>query len=93
MVGERGVLGYLWASDADDAASYEPRKAAEDEGYEAGLRWLERLQQAKEHGLRPSEALSEFSALPVTEGLGRVQREAAKVAIDLATLRELASKS
>lgn len=81
--GRHGVLGYLWASDAEHAASFEPRLAAEDEGHEAGLEWLDRLAAAYDRGLSPSQALAELAAgLP--EGKPGTR--------DLTSLRELAQK-
>ncbi|MBD3006229.1 hypothetical protein IEJ02_19445 [Streptomyces sp. 5-10] len=87
-----GILGYLWASDAEGAASYEPRDAAEDAGYHAGLRWLERLRRAKESGLAPSQALAEFAREPADTQAGRVDLASRATAPDLATLRELAGR-
>lgn len=92
VAGEHGVLGYLWAADAEGAASYEPRDAAEDAGYQAGLRWLERLREAKEHGLSPSAALVELSRDPGDHRMGRVVPGSRTTAPDLATVRELAER-
>ncbi|MFD7106202.1 hypothetical protein [Streptomyces celluloflavus] len=51
------VLGYLWASEEDDAADYEPRAAAAPAGLDAGLIWGPRLMRAWEEGLTPLQAL------------------------------------
>lgn len=56
------VLGYLWVSDRDDAAGFEPRTAAGDEGGNAGVYWYQRLRAAKARDLRPSEALAILAA-------------------------------
>ncbi|WP_432035670.1 hypothetical protein [Streptomyces cucumeris] len=61
--GECGVIGYLWASDAENAASFEPRDHADDEAYRAGLVWLDRLRSAHDRGLSPSQALGELADL------------------------------
>ncbi|WP_432587660.1 hypothetical protein ABVG11_20185 [Streptomyces sp. HD1123-B1] len=79
---EHGVLlGYLWASDAESAASYEPREAADEEGRQAGLVWLDRLASAYDRGLSPSQALAEL--MP---GLLEVN------VLDLVSLRERAGE-
>lgn len=55
------AIGYLWASDNDHAAGYEPRTPAGDVALDAGKEWLTRLSDAKQRGLSPSEALRELS--------------------------------
>ncbi|NUW04022.1 hypothetical protein [Streptomyces sp. CAI 127] len=78
----RGVLGYLWASDAEQAASFEPRDVGNDESYQSGLLWLSRLRSAHDRGLSPSEAVAELAGL--------LNRELSTV--DMASLRELAKQ-
>ncbi|WP_241836590.1 hypothetical protein [Streptomyces sp. CB01249] len=56
-----GVLGYLWASAAENAASFEPKDVGDDETYHAGLHWLDLLHTAHEQGLAPSEALQQLT--------------------------------
>ena len=82
--GEHGVLGYLWSSDSANAASFEPRDAADEEGRQAGLVWLERLSSAYERGLTPSQALTELAGLP---------ENTRPSTLDLTFLRELARES
>ncbi|GAA3380008.1 hypothetical protein GCM10017750_35990 [Streptomyces racemochromogenes] len=53
--GER-LLGFLWAS-ADGAAGYEPRGAAGDAAFGAGVPWLLRFRAARSAGAGASEAL------------------------------------
>lgn len=53
--GER-LLGFLWAS-ADGAAGYEPRSAAGDAAFWAGVPWLLRFRAARRGGAWASEAL------------------------------------
>ncbi|MFG2373621.1 hypothetical protein ACGFY9_19375 [Streptomyces sp. NPDC048504] len=65
------VLGYVWACDEDDAAAYEPRQAGGPRAVNEGGFWIRRLRKAKERGLRPSQALAEFSADPDPAGKGR----------------------
>ncbi|MGW1188978.1 hypothetical protein [Streptomyces sp. NPDC002559] len=61
--GEHGLLGYLWASDAENAASFEPRDVGDEESCRAGLLWLDRLRSAHDRGLSPSRALAELADL------------------------------
>ncbi|MFD6182136.1 hypothetical protein [Streptomyces goshikiensis] len=81
--GEHRVLGYLWASDAEGAASFEPRDDAEEAGYKAGLLGLDRLRSAYARGLSPSQALDEVA------GVVGAERPRSS---DLASLRERASE-
>ncbi|MEU6492275.1 hypothetical protein AB0D09_42495 [Streptomyces sp. NPDC049097] len=65
------VLGYVWGGDEDDAAAYEPQQAAGPRGVNEGGFWIRRLGNAKERGLRPSQALVELLADPEPGGKGR----------------------
>ncbi|MFJ5227957.1 hypothetical protein [Streptomyces sp. NPDC088400] len=67
---DRGVLGYLWASEAEPAASFEPLDLDGDERYRAALTWLDRLRSAYDQGLSPCQALTELTgrSLRGTEG-------------------------
>ncbi|UUU33480.1 hypothetical protein JIX56_28530 [Streptomyces sp. CA-210063] len=85
-----GVLGYLWASDADAAASFEPRAAADEEGRKAGLVWLDRLHESYERGLTPVQALAACAALPADPVAGHVSGNAEPQIIALDDLREAA---
>ncbi|OKK12182.1 hypothetical protein AMK09_31480 [Streptomyces sp. CB02488] len=80
MLGEHGVLGYLWASDTENAASFEPRDVGDEETYRSGLLWLDRLRLAQDRGLSPSQALTELA--------GTLEKPGISV-LDLAYLREL----
>ncbi|MCX0243940.1 hypothetical protein [Streptomyces drozdowiczii] len=91
VLGEHGLLGYLWASDAGGAASFEPRDVGDDETYHAGLRWLDRLRTAHDEGLTPSEALRRMAGLPDVDGAGRVDTAAPPRRTGLDALRELAA--
>jgi hypothetical protein len=86
-----GVLGYLWASDADAAASFEPREAADEEGRKAGLVWLDRLHESYERGLPPAQALAVCAALPADPVAGHVSENAEPRIIALDDLREAAT--
>ncbi|MFF5707222.1 hypothetical protein ACFY7H_32745 [Streptomyces sp. NPDC012794] len=50
-MGPQQVLGCLWASDAEGAASFVPRDAADLDAYRAGLVWPDRLQVAYDRRL------------------------------------------
>lgn len=88
--GRGGLLGHLWASDAEGAASFEPRDVGDDAVYRAGLVWLERLRAAHDRGLSPSAALAELAAWPDEDGAGRAGPSAEARTIPLAVLREQA---
>ncbi|MGE7389901.1 hypothetical protein ACQKM2_30920 [Streptomyces sp. NPDC004126] len=77
------VLGYVWASDAEAAASFEPRDSAGEEGFKVGYIWLERLNAAYTRGLSPSQALTELTRQPEFDK---------PRSLDLASLREIASE-
>ncbi|MFG2589187.1 hypothetical protein [Streptomyces sp. NPDC048438] len=82
VCGKNGTLGYLWASDAEKAASFEPLDVGDDEVYFSGLTWLDRLRSAYDHGLSPGEALAELAGLSENHRANT---------LDLASLRELAN--
>ncbi|GAA4880955.1 hypothetical protein [Kitasatospora terrestris] len=87
---EDGVLGYLWACDADDAAGWQVRPAGGDDAYNAGVSWTMRLRDPKARGLTPSQALAELAASPGNPQIGRVVAGSRATASGLAELRELA---
>jgi hypothetical protein len=89
--GQIPVLGYLWASDSEKAASFEPRDVGDDVTYRAGLVWLERLRFAHDRGLSPSAALAELSAMPDEEGAGRVDPRNQPHTAALTVLRDRAA--
>ncbi|MET9922673.1 hypothetical protein ABZZ04_37275 [Streptomyces sp. NPDC006435] len=84
------LLGYLWASDAEGAASFEARDGADLDGYHAGLVWLERLQDAYERGLSPTAALIELRDAPNTSVAGVLVGEAPLEVDGFQDLQELA---
>lgn len=51
------VLGYLWASDVDDAADFVRRLEAGDSGGNAAVYWVKQLLETKRRGVAPTEAL------------------------------------
>ncbi|MFJ7775057.1 hypothetical protein [Streptomyces yangpuensis] len=58
---DHGVLGYLWASESEPAASFEPLDLDDDERYRTALTWLDRLRSAFDRGLSPCRALTELT--------------------------------
>ncbi|MEU6614820.1 hypothetical protein [Streptomyces parvus] len=89
--GEGEILGYLWASDAEGAASFEPRDKADLAGYHAGLIWLDRLQGAFDHGLTPSAALGSLRNSPADRTSGHIPNDSSTMEADFWTLRRIAS--
>lgn len=60
----RELLGYLWASDKENAAFFVKQTAAGiDATYAIGL-WLSRLREAKQNGLSPLQALRRWVGEP-----------------------------
>ncbi|MGW4898385.1 hypothetical protein ACWEQL_40020 [Kitasatospora sp. NPDC004240] len=57
-----GVIGYLWACDADDAAGWEGRRAVGPISMNGGKYWVMKLREAKARGIPPSAALAEFAS-------------------------------
>ncbi|MGJ5762887.1 hypothetical protein [Streptomyces galbus] len=55
------LFGHLWASEPENAASFEPEDIDDERTYHAGLLWLDRLRAAHDRGLSPAEALTELS--------------------------------
>jgi hypothetical protein len=93
VVGDHGgVLGYLWSSDADAAASFEPRDGAGEEGRKAGLVWLDRLHEAYERGLAPSQALTQCARMAADAIAGHVPQGTEPQDATLADLRESAMR-
>ncbi|WP_328900259.1 hypothetical protein OHR86_10095 [Streptomyces sp. NBC_00441] len=91
VLGEQGrLLGYLWASDEEGAASFEPQDIGDDETYRAGRLWLSRLRTTHDQGLTPSEALRQLARLPDENGSGHVDATVAPRHTNLGALRELA---
>lgn len=85
---DSGMLGHLWASDTENAASFEPRDVGDEEAYKAGLLWLERLRSAYDRGLTPSAALAELARLPDENGSGQVEATGRPRLASLSDLRE-----
>ncbi|MFF0968221.1 hypothetical protein ACWDQO_32990 [Streptomyces sp. NPDC003703] len=57
-------LGYVWASDEDDAAAWVPCAAAGGRALAEGGHWHARLQDSKGQGVPPSQALADMFAHP-----------------------------
>jgi hypothetical protein len=85
------VLGYLWASEADDAADYEPCAAAAPAGLDAGLVWGPRLMRAWEEGLTPLQVLRRWKGEPEHPEAGGIAADAEERVVPSAdALEELA---
>jgi hypothetical protein len=90
----RGLLiGYLWASPAEDAAGYLPRRAAGEMAFWASGLWEYRLNEAHAEWLSPLEALHRYETAPVDGPYGGISRESPVLeAGSLAELRALAEQ-
>ncbi|WP_173055234.1 hypothetical protein [Phytohabitans houttuyneae] len=86
------TLGYLWASDVDDAAGWLDSTAAGAGGWNAGTPWLRRLAAAKGDGHPPAEALRHLAELPADERAGVVDGPVAEAG-SLAELTATAATS
>ena len=91
IANQDGVIGYLWASDPDDAAGYEFRRSAGDVAANAGVPWYQRLREAKARGLSPSQALAELAAQPGDPVTGRIVPGSEGAAPGLSAIKELAA--
>src|SRR5207249_1252008 len=78
------VVGYLWACDRDNAADFVSRRDAGADGSYAKGRWIERLADAYQQGLTPSDALRHWVGGPeepaggwamASSRLGQAERE------------------
>jgi hypothetical protein len=92
VAGSRGVLGYLWAADNEDAAGYEPRSAAGEAAFDAALVWLLRLGEAKASGLSPRQALSHLKNAVEHAEAGRVVPDSEAVAWTLDALQDFSGR-
>ncbi len=81
---DRGVLGYLWASEVESAASFEPLDLDDDERYRAALAWLDRLRSAYDRGQSAFQALTELTGYSPEDAEGPM---------DLAALRARAEEA
>ncbi|MFB4301421.1 hypothetical protein [Actinomadura sp. NTSP31] len=66
------VLGYLWASVANDAAAYVFRRAIGDDGFNSAMPWIKALRAAFEYGMTPLEALHHAIGTPEDERSGGI---------------------
>ncbi len=86
------LLGYLWASPTENAASYMARKDAGVAGVNAGGPWVLRLRELYEQGVPAIEALARCRAVSA-EGAGAVPQDAQEqTAASLHELGRLASR-
>ncbi|MGL4745265.1 MAG: hypothetical protein ACRCYX_02600 [Dermatophilaceae bacterium] len=88
---DNGILGYLWAADADDAAGYQARQARGDLAHNAGIPWAAQLRESKAQGLTPSHALAQLGIHPAPPDAGAVVPGSDGRAHSLAALRQLAA--
>ncbi|OLT23508.1 hypothetical protein BJF79_45955 [Actinomadura sp. CNU-125] len=85
------ILGYLWASTADDAASYMYRVAAGDDGFNSAVPWRRALRAALEYGMTPMQALHHAIGTPQDDRAGGIPTDTLiNEAPNLAALRSIA---
>ncbi|MER5641494.1 hypothetical protein ABT095_31695 [Kitasatospora sp. NPDC002227] len=87
---ESGVLGYLWACDADDAAGWQDRPAAGRDASNAGGFWIPKLREFKARGVSPSQMLAELAQGAGGGRIGQVVPGSRALASGLAALKEIA---
>ena len=87
------LLGYLWASEQEDAAGFVPRAAAGDDGLNASVAWTLELRARKERDLPPVQALAELADGVGHANYGWAVAGSAEVAADLAALKALAGQA
>jgi hypothetical protein len=87
----RGVIGFIWAADQDDAISWVARRGAGADGHNGAQEWLQKLPEMRARGLSPSQVLAEFLAW---EGPGSIAGKAVPGSLrtlpNVAALKELA---
>jgi hypothetical protein len=88
------AIGYVWANDADDAASWLDRKDISSAAYNEGMVWTLWLRDAKARGIAPSEALAELTRASTVDGAnGRVVPGSLTEIPDVEILRALAREN
>jgi hypothetical protein len=70
------VLGFLWASETDDAAAFVARKGSGAAGFDAGGFWSGRLNRANAEGLTPLQAIRRWVGAPEDPEAGGIAADA-----------------
>ncbi|MFD7013672.1 hypothetical protein [Streptomyces sp. NPDC059928] len=86
------LVGYLWASVADDAAGFAPRVAVGDIAFQAGAEWLLALREAHSQGLAPLVALDWLAQRPPRPEIGIITGFAPREVESLDFLEELSGR-
>ncbi|WP_405815218.1 hypothetical protein OG241_11915 [Streptomyces sp. NBC_01390] len=87
----RLLLGFLWASETDDAAYFIKRAGAGADGTYAEGRWISLLRRAKEEGLTPIQALHHWIGAPEDPVAGGIAADAVEQQLpDVQALEALA---
>lgn len=92
VIRDQTVLGYLWASDEDQAAGYIPRSSAGDDALNTGVAWSQRLREAKARGLTPAQALAELTCFVGNARIGRASWPDVRMSESLDILRALGAE-
>lgn len=69
---EGTLIGFLWASDAENARGYEPRPVAGPSAWRAESWWIDQAAEAAARGLTPAGALRERIGMPEDPVGGRL---------------------
>lgn len=93
VVHGRTVLGYLWASETEDAAFFVKRTDAGVDGTYAEGKWITRLREAEKSGLSPLQALRHWVGRPEDFVAGGIPADAVEqVAPNLRALEKIADE-
>jgi hypothetical protein len=87
------IVGYLYANDEDDVASWQPRPAAGPDAHSTYYRWMMKLRDAKARGLKPSAAFDELVGIGIDhpeKPRSHVAPRPRQHAASLAALKQLA---
>lgn len=84
------LLGYLWGSNAENAAGYVARQDAAPDSFNVGGIWRQRLIDAKAQGLSPEEAILGCASYEANPNFGYANIADAQPETTLADLKALA---
>ncbi|WP_234401565.1 hypothetical protein [Thermobifida halotolerans] len=84
------ILGYLWYSDTEHAAAFEPRRTGGDAPYNAAVAWTDELRRLHRSGLTPSQAAARLAKSFGGSEVGRIVPGSEAHAANSAELRRLA---
>jgi hypothetical protein len=92
VINEHGPLGYLWFSDDEGAADFQPSRAGGTTGVNAAVAWTPCLREAKAKGMLPSEAVTSFASYGKDSQRGWVAPNTEAQVSSLRALKDLAER-